>query len=302
MNALITFPHLDSLASAGITSGFGDEWIRIGGIKAFVDGAVAGHSCAVREPFEDDATDRGILTTDADSLRELAERAERNDLALAVHANGERAIEMLLDVLESLPLRRGPRLRHRIEHCSILTPELVERIAALDLIVVPFCSYPLYDGDKLLAWYGAERVERMFAHRWLLDAGVTVAASSDYPCGPHQTLLGLQSLVTRISANGAPVGLSQRISLIEALSLYSTGAAAAAGEADFKGTLSPGRLADLAVLAGDIVEAQPERLSSTSVLATWVGGRVAWTALGDGGQRGPTDGDRQLMHTAKENK
>ncbi len=108
--------------------------------------------------------------------------------------------------------------------------------------------------------------------------------------------------MTRISANGAPVGLSQRISLIEALSLDATGAAAAAGEADFKGALSRARLADLAVLAGDIVEAQPERLSSTSVLATWVGGRVAWTALGDGGQRGPTDGDRQLMHTAKENK
>lgn len=278
VNALITFPHLDSLAAVGITNGFGDEWLRIGGIKAFIDGAVAGHSCAVREPFEDDENDRGILTTDADALRDLAERAERSNLALAVHANGERAIEMLLDVLEGLPARVGPPLRHRIEHCSIVTPELVKRIAALDLIVVPFCSYPLYHGDKLLTWYGHERVERMFAHRWFLDAGVTVAASSDYPCGPHETLLGLQSLTMRTSRTGAPVGLSQRISLHEALALYSTGSAAAAGETHFKGSLAPGNLADLTVLSGDLISTDPDQLGNTRVLATWVGGRESWCA------------------------
>lgn len=275
VNALITFPHLDALAAAGIRNGYGDEWIRIGGIKAFADGAVAGRSCAVEQPFEDDSNDRGVLTIHRTFLTELAERATRHGLPLAVHANGERAIEMVLDVLEALPLQNPP-LRHRIEHCSIVTPELVRRIAALDVIVVPFTSYPLYHGDKLLGWYGEQRLERMFAHRWFLDAGVTVAASSDFPCGPYEPLLGLQSLMTRTSSSGIPIGLSQRISFDEALSLYATGSAQASGEADLKGRLAPGFLADMTVLRGDVSLTPAAAIGAATILATWVGGEEYW--------------------------
>lgn len=275
VNTLVTFPHLETLAAAGIRNGYGDEWIRIGGIKAFVDGAVAGRSCAVEEPFDDDENDRGVLTTDEGSLDQLARRAVGHGLPLAVHANGERAIGMVLRVLESLPDECQP-MRHRIEHCSIVTPELVRRIAALDLVVVPFASYPLYHGDKLVAWYGEERLGRMFAHRWLLDAGVTVAASSDYPCGPHEPLLGVQSLVTRRSARGLDIGGSQRIGLHEALRLYSHGSAEASGEANLKGALAPGLLADLTVLEGDVSSVPAGEISDIQVLATWVGGEERW--------------------------
>ncbi|MFT4218915.1 MAG: amidohydrolase [Microbacterium sp.] len=268
VNALVAFPHVDALARAGIRTGFGDEWLRIGGVKAFVDGAVAGRSCAVAEPFEG-TDDRGVMTTDAAALRELAERADAAGLALAVHANGERAIELVLDVLESLPARS---YRHRIEHCSIVTPGILRRMAALGVIAVPFAGYPLYRGDNILAWYGHERAGRMFAHRSFLDAGITVAGSSDYPCGPLPPLAGVRSMVERRSASGAPVGPGQRVGLREALRIYTAGSAEASGEGDRKGRLAPGHVADFVVIAGDLFALDQTRLADAEIVATWVGG------------------------------
>ena len=271
VNALITWPHLDTLGKLGIRSGFGDEWLRIGGVKVFVDGAIAGRSCAVAEPFEG-TEDDGILTMDHESFREVAERATACGMRLAIHANGERAIELVLDVLESLPASNDAP-RHRIEHCSIVTPSILRRIAALKIIVVPFASYPSYHGDKLMEWYGHRRARRMFAHRWFLDEGILVAGSSDFPCGPFEPLVGIQSCVTRMTGSGAPFGTEQRISLREAIGLYSVGSAAASGEGGTKGQLSPGYLADFVVLGGDLLDVPPEDLGLVKVLATWVGGQ-----------------------------
>lgn len=276
VNALLTYPHLPALTELGLRDGFGDEWLRIGGIKAFVDGAVAGRSCAVAEPFEG-TDDTGILTTTAKQLQDLVARATAAGTRLAVHANGERAIEMVLDALERAATG-APMPRHRIEHCSIVTPAIVERMKRLDLIAVPFGSYAHFHGDKLLQWYGADRLERMFAHRSLLEAGITVAGSSDYPCGPWEPLLGLQSCVTRRSATGRDVGPSQRLSVREALDLYTVGSATSSGEEGVKGRLAPGFLADFTVLDGDLMAVEPERIGALRVRETWVGGVRRWAA------------------------
>ncbi|WP_200934540.1 amidohydrolase [Nostocoides sp. Soil756] len=277
VNALLTFPHLPALTELGLRDGFGDEWLRIGGIKAFVDGAVAGRSCAVAEPFEG-TDDTGILTTTAEQLQDLVGRATAAGTRLAVHANGERAIEMVLDALEQVAATGAPMLRHRIEHCSIVTPSIVGRMKRLDVIAVPFGSYAYFHGDKLLQWYGVDRLERMFAHRSLRDAGITVAGSSDYPCGPWEPLLGLQSCVTRRSATGRDVGPSQRLSVREALELYTVGSAASSGEDGVKGRLAPGFLADFTVLDGDLMTVDPDRIGAVRVRETWVGGVRRWAA------------------------
>src|SRR5690606_37297041 len=141
--------------------------------------------------------------------------------------------------------------RHRIEHCSVVDEALVARIAALDLIPVPFAGYVAFHGDALVEAYGEERLGRMFAHRQLLDAGITVAGSSDYPCGPYEPLSGVKSCATRRTRKGRVLGEHQRISTGEALALFGTGAAAAAGEERRKGRLAPGYLADLVVLGAD---------------------------------------------------
>jgi len=273
VTALMTAPFLHALSTAGIAGGFGDDWLRIGGIKTFLDGAVAGRSCAVAEPFEG-SDDVGIMTMESAELAELVERADRAGLPLAVHANGERAITMLLDVLDAV----GSTGRHRIEHCSIVTPELVDRIRRRRLIVVPFASYPLYHGDKLLDWYGAHRAERMFAHQWFLRAGVDVAGSSDYPCGPLDPRLGLQSMVTRRTRSGKEFGSAQSVDLREAIAMYTIGSAKAAGTSGWMGRLASGYLADATVFEGDLLASPSDELGTVPVLATWVGGEVKWQA------------------------
>ena len=272
---LVVAPHYDLVHRLGLRSGLGDEWLRVVGVKAFVDGAIGGRTCLVDEPHLDGG--HGIQTTSTEELREIVRRVHGDGNQLAVHANGDRAIRLLLDLLEEAATADPrPGLRHRIEHCSLVDADLVARIAALRAVAVPFGSYPLFHGGALVEWYGEDRVGRMFAHRDLLDAGVTVAGSSDYPCGPVEPLLAIQSCVTRTGFDGRPVGARQRISVEEALALYTTGSAAATGESHLKGTLSPGKLADLVELDDDPRAVDPASIGRIGVCSTWVGGEQVW--------------------------
>jgi predicted amidohydrolase YtcJ len=271
---LVAAPHYDLVHSLRLRSGLGGERLRFVGVKAFVDGAVGGRTCLVEQPHVDGG--HGIQTTSTDDLREIVRTVHGDGNRIGVHANGDRAIAILLDVLEEATTAEPrPGLRHRIEHCSMVDEGLVRRIADLRAIAVPFGSYPWYHGGALVDWYG-ERVARMFAHRDLLDAGVTVAGSSDYPCGPVEPLLALQSCATRTGYDGAPVGERQRISVEEALRVYTIGSATATGEDRIKGTLAPGRLADFVELDADPRTVDPATLGRLAVRSTWVGGRRVW--------------------------
>ena len=272
VNLLVAYDHFDALRRLGLSSGFGSQRLRFNGVKAFVDGALGGRTCLLDRPFEG-STSCGMQTTSTDDLRELVMDVHTAGSRLAVHANGDRAIALLLDQIEAADAAYPrPDAHHRIEHCSIVTPDILRRMKRLGTIAVPFGSYVHYHGRRLLEWYGAERVERMFAVRSMLDGGVTVAGSSDYPCGPYEPLLALQSCVTREGWDGAVVGPSQRITAREALDLYTTGAAHASGESHIKGRLAPGYLADFVVLAANPLDVDPHQLSAVHVLATYVGG------------------------------
>ena len=274
---LVAAPHYDLVHRLGLRSGVGDELLRFVGVKAFVDGAVGGRTCLTEHPHRDGG--HGIQTTSDDDLRDVVRAVHGDGNRVAVHANGDRAIRLLLGVLEET-VAAEPRagLRHRVEHCSIVDDDIVRRLAALDAIAVPFGSYPYFHGGALLDWYGADRVDHMFAHRDLLDAGITVAGSSDYPCGPIEPLLAIQSCVTRTGYDGAQVGVRQRITVEEALRVYTVGSAMATGEAHLKGTLSPGRLADFVLLGSDLRSVPAGAIGSVPVLSTWVGGRCVWPA------------------------
>ena len=252
----------------GYGHGSGAEWLRFVGVKTFVDGAIGGRTCLLAEPADGV---RGIQTTTTAELGEIVRTVHGDGNRICVHANGDRAIRILLDQLEKA-YQDGPGPRHRIEHCSLVDDEILRRMRTIGAIAVPFGSYVHYHGGRLLDWYGPERVSRMFAHRSLLDAGITVAGSSDYPCGPYEPLLALQSTVTRRGFDGAEVAPEQRITAGEALALYTTGAATATGEDDVKGRLAPGYLADFVVLADDPLTCAPERIADIAVLATYVGG------------------------------
>lgn len=267
---LVAYPHFDALRATGLTPGFGDDHLRLVGVKAFVDGACAGGNCLVDEPFEG-TCDHGMQVIPDDELDELVARVTSAGWTLGVHANGDRAIRKLLDAHERARAAGAAPGRHRIEHCSLVDEQILARMKALALVAVPFGAYARFHGDKLVHYYGKERLERMFAHRGFIDAGVAVAGSSDYPCGPYEPLAALASCVQRTSLDGAPIGLSQRISVEEALRLYTVGSAYATGEEDRKGTLAPGMLADFVELAEDPFAIPVNELASLPVLSTWVG-------------------------------
>jgi len=243
VNMLLVHERFEHLRRLGLRTGIGSHRLRLAGVKAFVDGAIAGRTCLPEEPFEG-SDDHGMQTTSTAELHALVLDLHRSGSRLGVHANGDRAIALLLDAFEAAQ-RQAPRgdAHHRIEHCTVITPEIVARMRRLGLVAVPFGSYVAYHGAKLVDWYGERRLERMFAHRTLLDAGITVAGSSDYPCGPFEPLLAMRSCVTRQAEDGRVLGASQRISPREALALYTTGAAAAFGEAagSRRAAKAPGR-------------------------------------------------------------
>jgi predicted amidohydrolase YtcJ len=276
VNMLLLHDRFEHLRRLGLRTGIGSHRLRLAGVKAFVDGAIAGRTCLLEQPFEG-SDDHGMQTTSTGELHALVADVHRAGSRLGIHANGDRAIALLLDAYEAAE-RQWPRgdAHHRIEHCTVITPEIVARMRRLGLVAVPFGGYVAYHGAKLLDWYGEARLERMFAHRTLLDAGITVAGSSDYPCGPYQPLLAMRSCVTRQAEDGRVLGGSQRITPREALALYTTGSAAAFGESRVKGRLAPGYLADFVVLGGDPLEVDPSKLDAVPVLETWVGAQRVW--------------------------
>lgn len=270
---LLSIDHYDKAAELGVGSGFGDDRLKLIGVKAFLDGAIGGRTCLLSEPFTD-PNYQGVQTTSTEELRANVERVHADGNRIGVHANGDAAIRLVLDAFEDVA-RRIPRpgLRHRIEHCSLIDDDILERMNRLGAIAIPFAGYPGYHGGALNSWYGEERMERMFAHRSFLDAGVTVAGSSDYPCGPYQPLFGLQSLITRAGVDdGATVGASQQVTAAEALSIFTLGSAEASGEESYKGRLAPGYLADFTVLGDNPLTIDPHGISDIEVRATCVGG------------------------------
>ena len=275
VNALVAYEHFDHFRSCGGVAGPLDR-LRIGGVKAFADGAANGGTCLVDEPIE--GTDsHGLARVSPAELREIVRDVHESGWRIGVHANGDRAIRRVLDAVEEVQ-GSGPPRGHRIEHCTIVDDEIIARMRRQGMIAVPFASYVAAHGDKLRGYYGSARAERMFAHRALLDAGVVVAGSSDFPCGPYEPLLALHSCATRRGPDGELFGPSQRITASEALALYTTGSARASGEGATKGVLAPGYLADFVVLDDDPLATDPELLSSIPVRETWVGGERVWSA------------------------
>lgn len=281
VNALASYDHLGYFQALQRPAPDAQTRLRVGGIKAFADGAVNGGMCLVEQPVIG-ASGHGIARVQPAEMNEIVRTVHDAGRRIAVHANGDRAIRYVLDAIE-LAQRANPRadVRHRIEHTSVLNATELERMAALEVVAVPFAEYALAHGDKLRNYYEPERREWMFAHRSLLNAGVAVAGSSDYPCGPFEPLFAMQSCVARNDRRGEEFGPTQRIESIEALGLYTTGAAYASGEERTKGRLAPGQLADFAVLGADPTAVDADELARVPVRQTWVGGDRVWAAGGE---------------------
>lgn len=270
---------LDQACELGLRTGFGDEWLRIGSIKAFMDGALGPRTAAMFQPYDGEPDNRGMLNYDSERLLELARKAADAGLGMTVHAIGDKANHEVLDAYEHLRAyeaeKRLPPLRHRIEHVQLLHADDAMRLAQLNVVA---SMQPLHaTSDMLMAdAYWGERAALSYAWKTQLDAGAPLAFGSDAPVESPNPFLGIHAAVTRRRADGSPGPEgwrpNQRLELQQALEGYTLGAAYAAYTEQRQGKLADGCFADLIVLHEDPFSVEPDQLGRLRPSATMIDG------------------------------
>jgi predicted amidohydrolase YtcJ len=260
--------------------GRGDAWLRIGGLKGYVDGSLGSHTAAMLAPFTDAPEDRGLFVTPPESLHAWTKGADAAGLQVMVHAIGDAAIRTQLDVFRRVAEENGARdRRFRIEHAQHLDPADVPRFGAQGVIASMQPYHAIDDGRWAEKVIGPARAPGAYAFRALLDAGATVAFGSDWYVAPPTPLEGIYAAVTRRTLDGARPGgwvPAQRITVEEALRAYTSAGAYAAFDERERGTLERGKLADFVLVDRDLTRVPAETLRDAQVVLTVVGGRVAY--------------------------
>ena len=271
---------LEAMVAGELGSGFGDEWLRFGATSEhYVDGSFSERTMALSEPYPG-RTDgyTGNVTQPQDELNDWVERMLRADIRPNCHANGDVAIAMVLTAYErGLKLYPAKDLRPKITHCTLINDGLVRRIKAIDAVPALFTTYAYYNTDKF-HFYGAGLMQRCMAFRTLLDAGVHVAAGSDFGPGPFAPLMGIQGMVTRTGWNGETWGANQRVTVDEALRINTWNGAYNSREESTKGSITAGKLADFVVLAEDPYQVNPGKILDIKIYRTVTGGKTVYQA------------------------
>jgi predicted amidohydrolase YtcJ len=271
---------LDAMIAGETASGFGDEWLRFGATSEHtVDGSFSERTMALSVPYPGRTDDyRGNVTEPQDQLNDWVERMLRADIRPNCHANGDVAISMVLTAYErGLKLYPSKDMRPKITHCTLINDDLVRRIKALDAVPALFTTYAYYNTDKF-HFYGAELMQRCMAFRSLLDAGVHVAAGSDFGPGPFAPLMGVQGMVTRTGWSGETWGANQRVTVDEALRINTWNGAYNSREESIKGSIASGKLADFVVLAEDPHQVDPGKILDIKIYRTVTGGETVYQA------------------------
>jgi predicted amidohydrolase YtcJ len=262
--------------------GRGDEWLRIGGLKGFVDGSLGSHTAAMHRPFTDAPADSGLLVTPADSLYAWISAADRAGLQVMVHAIGDRANTLILDLYQRVARENGARdRRFRVEHAQHIRPQDIARFGALGVIPSMQPYHVIDDGRWAEAVIGPERSRTTYPFRALLDSGAGLAFGSDWFVAPPTPLEGIYAAVTRRTLDDRHPGgwvPEQKITVEEALRAYTSAAAYAAFQEREKGTLESGKLADFVMIDRDLRRVAPETIRDARVLLTVVGGTVVYQA------------------------
>lgn len=271
---------LDAMIAGGIMSGFGDEWIRFGATSEHtVDGSFSERTMALSTPYPGVTPPyKGNITEPQEELNAWIERVHRAGIQVNCHANGDVAIDMVLTAFERAQ-RLFPRAdaRPKITHCTLINGDLLRRIKALGAVPAAFTSYAYYNSDKFV-FYGEELMKRCMAYRSFLDAGISVAAGSDFPPGPFDPRMAIQGMVTRTGWDGKTWGANQRITVAEALRVLTLNGAYNSHEEAIKGSITPGKLADFVVLSDDPFTMPQDKIKDLQIVRTVVSGSPVFHA------------------------
>jgi predicted amidohydrolase YtcJ len=271
-----------SLIELGLITGFGNDWLRIGGVKMSIDGGITGRNACFHEPYENDEHNHGIIRIQQDELNHTVQICHDAGLRCCVHAIGDKAFDMALDAYENA-IDHSPRKdhRHRIEHMGnwLATPKLIQRMVRSGIVAIPNIAFAYYIGDAILDCVGERRLTKAFPFRTLLKNGVIIAGGSDSPgYWPVDPLRDIATAASRKMRWGDVWVPEERISVGEAFAMHTTTASWVGFEENEKGTLEVGKLADIAVVGEDPFAIAPEKIRELKVEMTLVGGEVKYQA------------------------
>ncbi len=277
MRATIGIPRakLDEALALGLRTGFGDEWLRVGHVKFFTDGALGSQTAALDEPYAG-SDERGILTIEPETLTQEVARAAAGGIAVAIHAIGDRAVHVALDAIA--PTRRiAPELRQKVEHVQLVRADELGRFGALGVIASMQPIHATSDRDLADRYWGAERTKRAYPWRTLLASGARLAFGSDAPVEPIDPLLGIYAAVARRRPGDADAWTpEQKLTLEEALAGYSSGPAYALAQERISGTLAVGMVCDATIVDRDLAQLSEADILAATVRATVTGGIVRY--------------------------
>jgi hypothetical protein len=282
IRAAVPLASWQRLAETVGREGRGDDYLQIGCLKGFVDGSLGSHTAAMLEPYTDAPKDTGLLVNTPEDLYQWTAGATKAGLQVMVHAIGDRAVRIQLDVIDRVEREQHPTdPRFRIEHAQHIAPEDRKRFGAMGVIASMQPYHEIDDGRWAEKEIGPERAKTSYAWRSLLDTHARLAFGSDWPVSPPTPIEGIYAAATRRTLDGLhPDGWipEQKIAVEEALRAYTSGAAYAEFAEKRKGTLEAGKLADLVVLDRDLTRVAPAEIRNARVMATVVGGQVVYEA------------------------
>ena len=284
MYEIIPITRWEKLRDAGIEHNMGDDFIKLGGVKAFADGSLGSATAWMYEPFADDPGNRGIplpLMNPPAKMEALASGADLAQIQICIHAIGDRAIAEILDMYERLGGSNPAAHRFRIEHAQHTRPQDFARFGKLGIVASMQPYHAIDDGRWAEKRLGPERAKWSYAWRSMLDAGAPLAFGSDWPVAPLSPILGIYAAVTRATLDGKhPDGWfpEQRLTVEEALRAYTQGSAYAAFQENEKGSIAPGKLGDVVVISDDLFTIPPAKIKDARVVMTVMGGKIVYRA------------------------
>ncbi|WP_066072506.1 amidohydrolase [Neobacillus soli] len=270
-----------NMLNSGVMTHTGNDFFKIGPAKLFTDGSSTGPTIATREPYTSAPDNYGYLMYTEEELYSIFSKAHQNGYQITVHAQGDKAIEQYLGVIERL-LHEHPRddHRHRVEHLGICPPDLQEKARALNVIPILNPSFPYEFGESYIRNYG-ERTHYMYAARDLLNQGIITAAGSDAPITTVNPFVGIYTAVARLTRQNTAFGQEQTVSLMDAIRMYTYNAAYASFDETMKGSIEAGKLADLVIVNTSLLNCPIEKITEVKVDTTILDGEIVFEKIAD---------------------